>query len=129
MSETEAPVETVRQRKRRFARAAGLEREMSMAARKRWFAEHPSPAKGPPPDRPWGESPEAARGAPWWAVKRLGPHGSAYHGPMFRHATEEGAEREAQFLAESWPGTVFVVLAMVSVHVVGEPEVKLGETH
>jgi hypothetical protein len=91
-------------------------RRLQFAAKRR------SHAVGP---RPWGEpEPEARRSDPWWAVRRMGPDGSAFHGPMFRHASIELAEREAQFLAEQLPGAVFVVLAAVKVVVVGEPEIS-----
>ena len=78
--------------------------------------------------RPWGneKQPEASRGAPWWAVRRMGLDGSAHHGPMFRHASREAADKEAGFLAGEFPGAVFVVLEAVSVFVAGEAELRLS---
>lgn len=104
------------------------ETRKEVEARRKWMAAHPNVASGPrsAAERPWGDQPkEAERGAPWWGVKRLGPYGSIYHRPIYRHASLETAEREAKWLAQSFPGAVYVVLAMVSVHVVGEPEVGL----
>ena len=95
------------------------------ARRKKWLAEHPNIADQPAPERPWGSSQEAPRGGPWWGVKRMGPHGNVSHRSMFRHASRASAEREATFLAETFPGAVFVVLEAVSVHFTGTPEIKV----
>jgi hypothetical protein len=113
--------------KRKRERSAHYEEHRAVIAyRKRWIEEHPDIANRPIGERPWDTPKEADRGAPWWGVKRMGPHGSVNHRSMFRHATRESAEQEAQFLAETFPGTVFVVLEQVAVHVVGEPEIRLG---
>ncbi len=126
-----SPLAESRTQQRKTAGAEAKRRyHLSREMRKKWLTDHADVATQLTGPRPWGErDQEAERGAPWWGVKRLGPHGNLNHRRMFRHATEESAKREAQFLAETWPGAVFAVLASVSVHVVGEPEVSLTSGH
>lgn len=122
MGETTIPTKSKRQREK-DARVA--EHHAVMAARRKWLEDHPDVASRPAGERPWGASQEAPRGVPWWGVKRMGPHGNANHRSMFRHGSRASADREAAFLAETFPSAVFVVLEAVSVHVTGIPEVTI----
>lgn len=119
-----APVERVALTKGETRLIRALYREE--IERRKWLRVHRLEPGRRLEARPYGAYPEAPREGPWWGVQRLGPHGRFSRRAMFRHLTLEHAQIEARFLAESYPGGVFAVVQMVSLHCEGAPEVKIG---
>lgn len=75
-------------------------------------------AARPKPTRPWGPpDPEPPPHKRWWSIRRIDEQkGGTRHHQMFRHATLEGARREAGYLAVTNPGSGFVILEAVELH-------------
>jgi len=95
-------------------------------ARRKWLSEHKLVRPGiSPTKRLNGYESEAPREGPWWGVYRIGPHGRFSYRAMYRHKSLKLATREAKFQAEYYPGGVFAVVQMVSIHCIGEPEIKV----